>query len=88
MQYYLTTFNTRGTHWTLWSYKRSARMGDGGIVRTSVAPDVLSNSYEELSTACARYATRPEHINTGLVALITECNTALRTNTLATRVTS
>lgn len=86
-RYYLTTFNTRGTHWTLWSYKCSARMGDWGIVHTSVAPDVLNNSYEELSAAFARYATQPENTNTGLVALITQCNMHLRTNILATRVT-
>ncbi len=82
-RYYLTTFNARGTHWTLWSYKCSARMGDWGIVRTSVSPDVQSNTYAQLRVAFAQYATQPGSINTNLTALIAACNAAARTNTHA-----
>jgi hypothetical protein len=80
LRYYLTTFNARGMHWTIWSYKCSARMGDWGIARTSVAPNVQTNTYEQLCADFAQYATRPADVNTNLVAPITQCNTAARTN--------
>jgi aryl-phospho-beta-D-glucosidase BglC (GH1 family) len=84
-RYYLTTFNMRGTHWTIWSYKCSARMGDWGLVRTGVAPNVQTDTYAQLRAKFAQYATQPGDINTNLVALITQCNTAARTNAIAGR---
>lgn len=89
-QYYLTTFNTRGLSWTVWTYKCSSRMGDWGIVRTSVAPNVQTNSYEQLCADFARYATAHGQIDAAHTNVITRCNRApagTTTNATTRRVT-
>jgi len=89
-QYYLTTFNTRGMSWTVWTYKCSSRSGDWGIVRTRVAPNVQTSSYDQLCVDFARYASAHGQIDAAHTNVITRCNLApagATTNDIKRRVT-
>ena len=53
---YLDMFNSNKWNWTLWTYKCSSKAGDWGIYRTSVSPNILKDSYNELSNKFTRYS--------------------------------
>jgi len=55
---YFTKFNSNNWHWTLWTYKCSSKAGDWGIYRTSVSPDILKDSFNELSNKFTRYSSQ------------------------------
>jgi len=57
-KFYLQQFQSNKWHWTLWTYKCSAKAGDWGIIRTDVSPDILKDSYSELSNKFTRYNTK------------------------------
>jgi len=54
---YFKKFNSNNWNWTLWTYKCSSKAGDWGIYRTTVSPDILKDSFNELSNKFTRYST-------------------------------
>ena len=54
---YIKKFSSNNWSWTLWTYKCSGKAGDWGIYRTSVSPDILKDSFNELSNKFTRYST-------------------------------
>jgi hypothetical protein len=54
---YFTEFNSNNWNWTLWTYKCSSKAGDWGIYRTAVIPNILKDSFSELSNKFSHYST-------------------------------
>ena len=54
---YFEKFNSNNWSWTLWTYKCGSKAGDWGIYRTAVTPNILKDSFSELSNKFIHYST-------------------------------